>query len=174
MKNFILTTLSTILVIVVGFDIYLVHRHHNKKEPPSLAVVPYEHFYMPQEHIESHFTKSEIKIMLDEIYNVDYDYQEIKPENTLVGGYTENGTIYVDKKASAIEYIIILSHELTHIKYNTPNETFTEYTSIVKLYESSNTLFQKVALNRAKFIVSGGLAGLESDCGYYLIKYFCW
>lgn len=172
MKKFIIIILSILLALVIGFDIYLVYRHHHPKEPPHLDVIPYEHFYMEQEYIETQYTKPQIRIMLDNIYNTKYKYKEVEEIEELVGGYTHNGTIYVDKNVDTIDYIIILAHEVTHIKYATSNETFTEYTSIVTLYESNNILFQKVALNRAKLIVGGGLYGTEYDCGYYLIQYF--
>ena len=176
MKKFIIIILSILLATIIGFDIYLVYRHYNQVEPPHLDVIPYEHFYMPQEHIETQYTKLEIKEMIDCIYNVDYKYQEVGFLNSNVLGKSN-----IDKKVlkivpyiNEIEYIWVLSHELVHIKYQTANETFTEYTSIITLYESNNILFQKVALNRAKFIISGAYQGTEYDCGYYLLEYFNW
>ena len=64
MKKIVIITLSILLTIILGFDIYLVYRHYNQVEPPHLDVIPYEHFYMPQEHIETQYTKLEIKIVV--------------------------------------------------------------------------------------------------------------
>ena len=174
MKKFIIIILSILLALVIGFDIYLVYRHHHPKEPPHLAVIPYEHFTMPQEHIETDLTKAEIKILIDNLYKTKYEYQEVEETEQLVWGYTHDGIIEVYKNVDNLDYIIVLAHEIVHIKYGTSDETFTEYTSIITLYESNNILFQKVALNRAKFIISGAYQGTEYDCGYYLLEYFNW
>lgn len=176
MKKIIIIILSILLSIILAFDIYLVYNHVNKKPQLSLDVIPYEHFYMEQEHIETQYTKLEIKKMIDDIYNVNYEYQEVGFLNSNVLGKSdiEKRVVNVVPYTTEIEYIWVLSHELVHIKYQTTNETFTEYTSIITLYESNNILFQKVALNRAKFIISGAYQGTEYDCGYYLLEYFNW
>ena len=77
MKKFIIIVLSILLALAIGFDIYLVYRRHHPKEQPHLDVIPYEHFYMPQEHLETQHTKPQIRIMLDNIYNTKYKYKEI-------------------------------------------------------------------------------------------------
>lgn len=174
MKKFIIIILSILVAIAIGFDIYLVYRHHHPKEPPHLDIIPYEHFTIPQEHIETELSKAEIRTMLDSLYNIKYTYREIEEREQLEWGYTHDGVIEIVNYISPIDYVHVLAHEMTHIKYGTSNETFTEFKTITTLYESNNILFQKVALNRAKFIISGGLAHDERDCGYYLLEYFNW
>lgn len=68
-------------------------------------------------------------------------------------------------------YTFFLAHELTHLKYYTANECFTEYTAIITLYESGNDYFKNVALWRASLIIQSNLQD-EYDCGYYLLEYF--
>lgn len=68
-------------------------------------------------------------------------------------------------------YTFFLAHELTHLKYYTANECFTEYTAIITLYESGNEYFKNVALWRANATIQSHLQD-EYDCGYYLLEYF--
>ena len=108
------------------------------------------------------------------VYNVSYTYVEQDYLGDDIAGIAEANPnrITILDSLDIIDYITTLSHEISHLKYR-GNETYTEYISLVTLYETNISLFQKVALNKARLIVSGSIyARTEYDCGYYLQKYF--
>lgn len=178
-KKITIWILSILIVLSVIANGIMVYKIKNKPKPPSLDVIPYEHYYIPQDIILCTLTKTEVKEMIDDVYKTSYTYNEVGylgvdlRGDTLQGNAdTTNRHISVLSNLQIINYIEVLSHEIVHIKYQTTNETFTEYTSIISLYESDVGVFRSVALNRARFIIGGGCAGTEYDCGYYLIEYF--
>ena len=63
------------------------------------------------------------------------------------------------------------AHELTHIKYQTINETYTTYKAIIALVESSNDYLHYVGMSYANDVCSGGYANTDYDCGAQLIEY---
>ena len=170
MKKLIIIILSIMVAIVVAFDIYLVYRHYNPKEPPSLEVIPYEHLTLPTKPIECNLTKQEIKSLLDKFYRIRYTYGEF--DSLSDDGYVNGNHIVIKSSLTKEEYLFALAHEITHIKYETSNETFVEYTTIIELYESGNELFKQVALNKTRMILSGSAMGTDYDCGAYLLTYF--
>lgn len=173
-KKITLWVLSILIVLAIIVDGIIVYRINNKPKPPELEVIPYEHYYIPQEKITCSWTKQEVKVLLNLLYDTSYTYSEQDYIGEKIAGDSNiaDRHIIVLSNLSVIDYIWVLSHEIVHIKYQAANETFTEYTSIVTLYESEIIVFKKVALNRAKLIISGGYAETEYDCGYYLKNYF--
>lgn len=168
----ILLTLALILTwTMIGITMY---KTHHRKEPPSLDVLPYNYKYYALEYVDTDLSKQDIRIILNMVYDVSYTYTEQSYIGEDIEGIAQSNPnrITILDSIDEITYITVLSHELTHLKYKTSNETFTEYTSLVTLYETNINVFQKAALNKARFIISGGYAGTEHDCGYYLQKYF--
>lgn len=169
-RNFIVFLLIALFVALV-FDLVLVYKHKKWKEYESMAYVPYTHILIPYRDIKCDLTKAEMRNKLDKLYKIDYTYEEIDEIEQLVWGYSKDNHIMICKNVKNGDYIYVLAHEMTHIKYKVCNEIFVEYKTIITLYESKDKLLQEIALNRARFIVGGGVA-TEYDCGYYLLEYF--
>ena len=146
----------------------------SKTKQLELAVIQYNHRHYAMEYVDCNLTKQEIRDVLDDIYGVSYIYYETNYLGEDVDGIAESkpNRISVLDSLDNETYIIVLSHELTHLKYQTSNETFTEYKSLTTLYETNIEVFKKAALNKVKFIIGGGYDGKEIDCGYYLLNYF--
>ena len=147
---------------------------NTKPTPPALEVKPYTNVGYSFEAFENTLSKEDVKQILDMVYQVKYSYTEQDNLGEDIEGYayTNPNRVIVRKDLDLETYIVVLSHELTHLKYATNNETFTEYKSLTTLYETGISAFQSAALNKARFIVGGGYAGQELDCGYYLLIYF--
>lgn len=169
-KRRTITLLSFLILLAIVFDLIIV-AYFSKPHYPMLKVIPYEHLTLPVQPIDCTLTKMEIKAMIDDFYNIHYNYYEADIQGTDGGYVDKKRNITININLTNTEYLFALAHEITHIKYNTPNETFVEYTTIVELLESGNTLFEQVAMNKARMIISGSAMGTEYDCGYYLIKY---
>lgn len=173
-KKIIIWVLSILLGLTTIANVIITYKIKNIDKPATLRVVPYEHYYSPQEEIICNLTKAEVKELLNDIYQTSYTYseQEYLGENVKGVADVTNKHITLLSDLHTIRYIEVLSHEIVHIKYQTSNETFTEYTSIVTLYESGIETFKKIALNKARLIISGTYENTQYDCGYYLLKYF--
>lgn len=177
MKKYVIIILSILVIIVLSLDIYLVIKHKRQKESTTLQFVRYNHFEIGYRiGVDVQYNKSQIKNMLDDIYNVKYTYQEDDLGNVATCGIANiaNKSITMNSRLSPKDYVWALSHEIVHIKYKTADEVFTEYTSIITLYECGNDVFSNIAYNRAADIVAGVYKNTEYDCGYYLINYFGW
>ena len=162
----ILVTLIAITWVIIGSLCV------NTNKQKQLTVLPYKHKSYVFDVFECDMSKCEIKNKLDDVYDIRYEYAEQPYLGENIDGIATPNKIIVRDDLDTEQYIIVLSHELTHLKYNTNNETFTEYTSLVTLYESGENAFKVAALNKARFIVAGGYKGSDLDCGYYLLNYF--
>lgn len=177
MKKIIIIILSLLLLIVTIANVQITRSIRHKKRT-TLKVVEYQHVDYELERFDCDLSRREIKIILDALAGVSYEYIEVREiwqgNKYATAGTTDikNKTITLVDWLPAEYYIVILAHELTHLKYKTENETFTEYKSITWLYETNIRVFQIASLNRAKTIIRGDYAGTEYDCGYYLLKYF--
>ena len=81
--------------------------------------------------------------------------------------------VYMHNKLTKDMEAFTYAHELTHLKYFTKNETFTEYNTIIELYESNEPYFKYLALKFANGIINyNWFKNTKYDCGLYLQKYF--
>ena len=170
----VLLVLAIIATCIANGILVYKTEHRQKPVYPYFEVLPYNHQYYALEYVETNLTKQDIRIILDMVYNVSYTYVEQDYLGDDIAGIAEANPnrITILDSLDIIDYITTLSHEISHLKYR-GNETYTEYISLVTLYETNISLFQKVALNKARLIVSGSIyARTEYDCGYYLQKYF--
>ena len=81
-------------------------------------------------------------------------------------------TVYLNYSEDDLTLVKAYAHELTHIKYQTINETYTTYRAIIALVESSNDYLHYVGMSYANDVCSGGYANTDYDCGAQLLKYF--
>lgn len=112
--------------------------------------------------IDYNYSREELKAKVEDLVGVKfYFYKDNPPKDN--NGYTllPIRVVYIDEALSDNDYIEALCHELTHLKYNTRNDRFTQYQTFITLYNSE---FRQVALNIAY--------GLEN--GYYTEEYNCY
>ena len=175
-----LIILLSIGIVLATINNILIVTTHKRIQSYRLDIIPYEHFYIPMQELDCNYTKQEVKSILDKKYKQKYTYSEANLYESHSNGFLytaaitniKEKTIIISSTLSIEEYIYVMSHELTHLKYKSTNETWVEYTAIIALYESGNDVFEIVALNRARQIVSGFFINTEYDCGYYLLEYF--
>ena len=93
----------------------------NKTKQLELAVVQYPYKHYPLEYVDCNLTKQEIRDALDDVYGIDYIYHETNYLGEDVDGIAESkpNRISVLDSLDNETYIIVLSHELTHLKYQT-------------------------------------------------------
>lgn len=174
MKKQTIIIWALVIAIIAVWGAIGILKINTKPAPPSLEVIPYEHIGYSFEYFDNKISKIDAKLILDLIYDIDYTYteQDDLGEDITGRAMSNPNHIFIRKDLDLETYIVVLSHELTHLKYQTNNETFTEYTSLITLYETNIKMFQSAALNKARFIVGGNCDKKELDCGYYLLNYF--
>ena len=80
--------------------------------------------------------------------------------------------IKIEQTLSGWDTLKTLTHEYCHLKYNTNNETFTEYMTFVEMYESDNVTLHQ----RARYMIMEKCMYHESqdtayDCSAYIYDY---
>lgn len=80
-------------------------------------------------------------------------------------------SVYLNYNEDDLTLVKAYAHELTHIKYQTINETYTTYKSIIALIESSNEYLHYVGMNYANEVCSGRYINTNYDCGAQLLEY---
>ena len=177
MKKTIIIILSLLLLIVTIANVQITLKIRHKKRT-TLEVVEYQHVDYELDQFECELSRMEVKAILDAFAGMSYKYVEVRDiwqgDKYATAGTTDikNKTITLVDWLPTEKYIVVLAHELIHLKYKAENETFTEYKSLTWLYETNIRAFQIASLNRAKTIIRGDYAGTEYDCGYYLLQYF--
>lgn len=166
-------------VMLLLLALWIVYVYATNKIPQTrhiLAVKPYTADITLDYTLESPYAcNKDIKKDLDRLFKAGgYIYSECDLRAGI--GAQTNFTlrkIMVDTAYTTRHhaYTFFLAHELTHLKYFTANECFTEYTAIITLYESGNEYFRNVALWRAHLTLQANSQD-EYDCGYYLLEYF--
>lgn len=159
--------LTLIITVLTVFQIIYIFNYIN------LEVKDYKKTQLTIENMEYTLTKKEIRNIIKELYDIPHIYIETDnlPEKENGISYVLLRMINVKKSLDIKTYAITYAHELTHIKYQTADETFTTFMTFVTLYESGNKELQNMALKEAQGIINGGYAGTEYDCGYYILKY---
>ena len=123
-------------------------------------------FYVPEKKEDC------IKLVRD-FYCIPHLYFEIEEEPGTNGRTTIFPPIvFVDKDLSNQQLILTYAHELTHIKYQTVNETFVTFMTFKALYESDNETLHGCGLTLAWRVLYGGYAWTDYDCGIYILEYF--
>lgn len=79
--------------------------------------------------------------------------------------------VFIEKGLDELNYTMVLAHEISHCKFKSINECYTEFKAITTLYESDNEFLHYIGVYWANEILSGQKGGWEYDCGYYLDKY---
>lgn len=131
---------------------------------------PYEQTRLEVIQNDTVLTKADVKELIASIYNTPHFYKE-KDLNQMGRSIILFRKVEIDKDLSVYDYTITYTHELTHIKYCTENETWVSYQTFKTLYESGNAELRYIALNYANKVLNGYWQGTEYDCGYYILKY---
>ena len=173
--KFLYTFMGVCLAIFILWFWYVYATNVWVKHRYVLEVKPYNAITLNYTLDNPYESTAEIKTDLDKLFNAGayiYKEEQLRPGV----GATTNLTFriitisprYVNNPHY---YTFFLAHELTHLKYYTGNECFTEYKAIITLYESGNEYFKNVALCQANATMLNNLQD-EYDCGYYLVEYF--
>lgn len=136
-----------------------------------LKTVPFNK-HVVIEYEEYNLEKWEYKGLLDELYDIPYFYIECK----VPGPYTYGssvcvfGLVFMETDLSTYNYTIALAHELTHVKYQTVDDTWVNFKTFKVLYESGSEPLKSIALQFAQRQFDGCYEG-EYDCAYYIYEY---
>lgn len=163
----IIIVFATILVINIGALFNLKFRVNYK-------VKPYDPTTLTTPAVTHTLTKSTAKKLIKDLYNTPHIYTEKNLDKQNRNGQSIPiwRVAIIHNDLDLHDYIIAYAHELTHIKYQVADETYTTYKTIVKLYESGNAELQYHAIKEANDILSGCYEDTDYDCGYYIIEYF--
>ena len=116
--------------------------------------------------------KKTAKKLISDLYKTPHIYIEKDIKGEYDGkAIPQFRVVVVDEGISLHAYIIAYTHELTHVKYQVGNETFTAYKTFITLYESGNAELKYHAMVYANDVLSGSYGRGEYDCGYYILKY---
>ena len=138
----------------------------------QLEVKTYKPTYITIPPVEQTLTKDTANDLINDLFNTPHIYIESDLANTNIGVATPMyRVVQIQKGLNLHNYIISYAHELTHVKYQVGNETYTAYQTFVLLYESGNAELRYHALVYANDVLSGGYVGTNYDVGYYILKY---
>lgn len=160
-----------IIIILIVLNVYfwgilayskLSYRNYKPK--------PYEYTQLYNAQVNITLNKSSAKKLISKIVKTPHTYKEKQ-----IDGYGRSVILYrkveINTNLPIEDYVITYTHELTHLKYCTLNETWVSYKTFKTLYESGNAELRYVALNYANEVLAGGYEGTDYDCGWYILKY---
>lgn len=160
--NVIIIVLAILIFCVIAQNIYIYNSHKLEIKPYKTKII-----YMPD--IEINLSKEECKKLVADLYDTPHLYLEFKKD--------VSSSIYIppivcmQKGLDNRQFIIDYAHELTHIKYQTSNETFVTFTTFKTLYESDNEHLHYCGAFYGACILSGEFGNTEYDCGWYILDY---
>lgn len=116
--------------------------------------------------------KCELKALIEDVFDVPHFYVEYKDLSPLIKGdaIEQINMVFVDKDLDGFDYASALAHELSHCKYQSNNECYTEFMAIKTLIESKYEYTQNLGKYWANRITNGYKDDGERDCGWYLIQ----
>lgn len=131
---------------------------------------PYEYTQLYNTQVNITLNKMSARKLISKLVKTPHTYKEKQ-----IDGYGRSVILFrkveINTNLSIEDYIVTYTHELTHLKYCTLNETWVSYKTFKTLYESGNAELRYVALNYANEVLSGSWQGTDYDCGYYILKY---
>ena len=139
----------------------------------QIKVRYYEETQLEVIEVEQTLTHKQAKAKIKNLMKTPHLYFEINIDEEGLNGQVIMmlGTVQIDKGLSIHDYIITYTHELTHLKHFTGNETYCSYMTFVHLYESGDVELRYHALVYANKVLSGEFKGTDYDCGYYILDY---
>ena len=114
----------------------------------------------------------EYKGLIDSLYDIPHFYIKCK----VPGPYTHGssvcvfGLVFVEPNLTGYDYAITYAHELTHVKYQTVDDTWVNFKTFKVLYESGSEPLRQIALQFADEQFRGCYDG-NYDCAYYIYEY---
>lgn len=157
--------LSILLAITVSTELHIYLSYNLKPKD-------YEYMQVYEPFIKINISKSEARIIVDDLYDIPHLYNEKDLSNGDLGRTLILFRIVdIDKDLDVLNYVITYAHELTHLKYWCNNETFVSFKTFVHLYESDNKILKYIATIYANNIFNGSAKNTEYDCGYYIQEY---
>ena len=116
-------------------------------------------------------SKENLRELVDNEFEISYNYREV--DSIKDGSLGTAGILFRDitvvKNMSTHEtqdkylYVIVLTHEIMHLKYFTGDERYTTYKTFKELYESDNPVLKEMGLYQAWLIITR----------FYPEEYYC-
>lgn len=160
-----------IIIILIVLNVYFWGiLGHSKLSYRTYKPKPYEYtqLYNPQVNIK--LDKSSARKLIKKLVKTPHFYKEKE-----IDGYGRSVILFrkveINTNLNIEDYVVTYTHELTHLKYCTLNETWVSYKTFKILYESGNVELRYIALNYANEVIQGNWQGTDYDCGYYMLKY---
>ena len=161
--------------IIVAVTLFLVITSQNVLVfcQNDMQVKQYKIENLKIEQMEYTLTKAEIKNIVSNLYNTPHVYIETNDLPSYQNGISHivARIVKIKSNLSPLEYAMAYAHELTHVKYQVADETYTMYKTFTTLYESGNKELQNMALKDAQSVIYGGYGRSEYDCGYQILEY---
>ena len=163
---------NAIIIMLIAIMLLTAHQAWHIRCNNILEVKTYEKTRLVVTPTPQTLTKETAKELVSDLYNTPHFYIE----KDLESGKDGMAIVYIrlaiiDEGLSLHNYIITYTHELTHIKHQVNNETFTAYNTFKTLYESGNAELKYHAMIYANDVLRGSYGRGEYDCGYYIIEY---
>ena len=164
-KSLLIICLLAEILLFVYQDWYIYY--YNK-----LEVLPYKNQYIYVWKME-YPPNSQIKALIDDLYDTPHItiHKNIPRKSTPAYSIVQYRIVFMDIDLSGVDYAISYAHELTHIKHQTADETWTTFYTWKTLIESDNEFLQNAGFIYESRIMCGGYEGTEYDCGYYIENY---
>jgi hypothetical protein len=139
----------------------------------NMEVVEYEIVNLKIDEMNYTLTKEEIKSIVSGLYSTPHIYLETDNLSARNNGNSlvVARVIQIKKDLSVQDYAVAYAHELTHVKYQVADETYTTFKTFTTLFESGNAELRHMALRDAQIIIYGGYGRSEYDCGYQILEY---
>ena len=169
-KSIIANAIIILLIAIVLLTAYQAwHIRYNN----ILEVKPYEKTRLVVTPTPQTLTKETAKELVSDLYNTPHIYFEKDLKDGISGlAIPYLRLVFVDENLISLHYFITTyAHELTHVKYQVVNETFTAYKTFTTLYESGNAELKYHAMVYANDVLRGAYRRGEYDCGYYILEY---
>jgi len=164
-KSWIIFLLSIMLMGVVSNIIYIVKSHDDFKPKAYYCTIAIEEFNLLE--------KWEYKALIENLFDTPHIYTEGDLSKRNADGFALPliRFVKIDSDLSRFNYAYTLTHELTHVKYQTGNETWTSFKAFTILYESGSVALKHIALKYAQDQLDGFYKNTEYDCSYYIAEY---
>ena len=139
----------------------------------NMQVMKYDVTNLKVANMEYTLTKSDVKKLVSELYNTPHIYVETEniPSYQNANSFIVARIVRIKPSLSVSAYAVAYAHELTHVKYQVADETYTMFKTFTMLYESGNEELKNMALKDAQSVIYGVYGRSEYDCGYQILEY---
>ena len=161
--------ITMIILILLNFYIWVFLPNYNTLE---LKPHIYKSFDSSFKKVDYSVTMDEAIVIIDDFMRVHYTLEIVEPNDKFLGRNLCCTTYIQIVEQSGWETLWTLTHELIHYKYQSSNETFTNFKTWQLLYESKIDIL----VNRAKYeaycqCTLGYFKNTQYDITWYIVEY---